>query len=238
MKFIEYLKSRDKWVTFPILVSLIALLIDIIMGLLVISAVVLTIVMVYFVVGRGLEYEKPEKKKTEDDIYIFKDYYNRVMTLRSIQGSLLFFIVLMGIIAGDFFPTLLFLSIMVISGAIVVYLNDKTITIEKIGETKVDGVFWWNRHNREVCRSNIHNKVLFLAYIIGIVFLFSMVGLAFAVIETYRLIVMFVSMILCLSIVVELFFSITFGFEDFEPTSIGEQLSETEPIRYHSSDME
>lgn len=232
MKFREYLEIKYERTLVPILVCLIALLFRPIWGLALLSMVAVVFVVAYFVEGRNLEYKRSGKEKKESGPYVYKWYYNRARVLRVIQVPLFCLVVFMGIIAGEFFSVLFYLSLMALFGVFLIYLSPRTITIEKIQETKVTDVFWWNRHNKEISKSTTHDKVLFLSYIIGMGILISFLGLALVVIETYRLIVMWSAMILSLSIVIELVFQMTYGFEDFEPKSIGEHLNKTEPQQY------
>lgn len=214
MRFKEYLEKRQEKLLIPVLVSLMVILINPILGFVMLFAIGVLMVLAYFIVGRNLEYKKPEKKGIEDEIYVYKWYYNRAFTFRVIQVSLLVVITALSFTSEDFISTLFLYVLIALFGAILIYLSPRTITIERLQETRVNDVFWWNRHDKEVSRSTVHNKVLFLSYIVGTGFFFSLLRLTLIIVEPYRLVAVCSGIILCFSILIEIFFQITYGFED------------------------
>ena len=227
--FRQYIGKRfDKFV-FPVIVSLIIAFFDAIFGVLLFLAVIFLIATTYFLFRRDLPIVEPKK---EENVYIHKWYYNRANILRVIQGLSFIIIVALSFTSDNFLPVIVCLLVMVLQGAVFMYLSPKTMTVETFSKKDVKDVFWLNRHTLEIQKSQIHNGVMFLNYLIGVSILGSVMALALMAEYPYRLYSLLICLLFMTTFVIEIVFALTYGFEDFPTESLGEIIEKTEPQRY------
>ena len=227
--FRQYIGKRFDRMFLPVIISLLIALFDAVLGIVMLSVIIFLITMSYFPFRRDLPIVEPKK---EENIYVYKWYYNRANIIRVTQALFLTAILAMTFTADDFLPVIVCLLVMVLQGAVFMYLSPKTMTEKTFSKKDVKDVFWLNRHTLEIQKSQVRSGVLFLSYLIGVSILGSVIALTFLAGDQYRVLSLFVCMLFMTTIVIELVFALTYGFEDFPVESLGEILEKTEPIIY------
>lgn len=227
--FKQYLGRRFDRLVLPVLISLVVMILEPLAGIIMLFVIVLAIIVLYFPFRKEIDTVEPKK---EEEIYVYKEYYNRAMVLRTIQALFLTAIIAMTFTSEDFILVIAILIAMIILGAIFMYLSPKTITVETFSSKDIKDVFWLNRHTLEICKSELHNKVLFLTYWVFIGFFGLFMSLTFLVDDQYRLLAHFVFLLFALSLLMELIFTPTYGFEDYIPKTVEDHLANVEPSKY------
>lgn len=171
---------------------------------------------------------KKVKLDTTDDIYLWKEYYNRALVMRIIQGFLLAIVVVLSLISAELLLVLLYLVVLSFLGISFAYLSPKSIDIETFAEKDINEGFWLNRHIVSVCTSITYCWIMLLANVNGMLFIGFSMGLTFMVGDQYRLLAQTSFLLFSMSIVAEIVFSLTWGYYDYSAKTLEQRLDKTE----------